>query len=83
MRIGAGCWNGLPPVNTGLEASTDGSAVSVAAGVDAAGTATAFVGAAPVDFPAALAALLRMAFGVWLRPAPAALPPVCFFAVAV
>ena len=61
MRIGAGCWNGLSP-NTGFEASTDGSAVSAAAGVgpgvavgavagvDADGAATAFVAALPVAF---------------------------------
>ena len=62
VRIGAGCWNGLSPLNTGFEASTDGSAVSVAdgvglgvvvgavAGVDADGAATAFVAALPVAF---------------------------------
>ena len=60
--MGAGCWNGLSPLNIGFEANTDGSAVSVAAGVglgvavgavagvDADGDATAFVAAAPVAF---------------------------------
>ena len=60
--MGAGCWNGLSPLNTGFEANTDGSAVSVAAGVglgvavgavagvDADGDATAFVAALPVVF---------------------------------
>ena len=62
VRIGAGCWNGLSPLNTGFEASTDGSVVSAVAGVgpgvaveavagvDADGAATAFVAAAPVAF---------------------------------